>query len=258
MKTYRELLERQRRLKEDAPPRTVLHMARKDTGKRERISRVVITAAAAAVIVSFFAICDRCADICSGAAKTHMENRSSLEIRNSTQAPTTTLVREEESIEGAEAAIIEADIYRSDIPLTFDDQIALYNAAQEFNIDYFLMVALIDRETDFRNISGDGGDSIGYTQVQPKWWRGLMEEIGAKDLTVPEDNFRTACAILALLAERYGNIEDVLTAYNSGHPGHSQYATAILNDAERWRYAGSVDNVDNNRDINPTITFREE
>ena len=39
-----------------------------------------------------------------------------------------------------------------------------------------------------------------------------MEEIGARDLTDPEDNFRTGCAILRQLLDKHGNIEDALSA----------------------------------------------
>lgn len=258
MKTYRELMERQRRLNEDAPPRTVLHMARKDTGKRESISRLAATAAVAAAVVSLFVIYDHYSDYRFGDVKTSAESEDQAEVENlAGMTPQVTSVREAYTIEETEALLIEADIYRVAIPLSMEEQFALYNASQEFGVDYFLMIALIHRETNFRNIPGDGGDSIGYAQVQPKWWSGLMEDIGAKDLTVPEDNFRTACAILASLTERYGNIEDALTAYNRGKPGSSEYATAILMNAENWRKAGSVDNVDN-MEIDPATTFHEE
>ena len=230
----------------------------KALGKRESISRAVATAAAAAAIVSLFVLYDRCTDFRSEGVKIPAENESPAEMEKSADmTPRDVAAREANTIEGTEKALIEADIYRAAIPLSIDEQFALYNAAQEFGVDYFLMIALIHRETNFRNIPGDGGDSIGYAQVQRKWWSGLMEEIGAKDLTVPEDNFRTACAILASLTERYGNIEDALTAYNRGKPGSSEYATAIMMNAENWRKAGSVDNVDN-MEINPATTFHEE
>lgn len=134
-----------------------------------------------------------------------------------------------------EAALVAQGYFREDIPLTFEEQDFLHAAADEFGVDYYIMVALIERETNFRNIPGDGGNSQGYGQIQKKWWAGLMEEIGAEDLTVPRDNFRTACAILATLTDRYGNLTDALTAYNRGKPGESKYASAIMENAEKWR-----------------------
>lgn len=227
MRSRDDLLDRQRCLNGDAPPLTVLHMARKDTGKRGRFPRAVVCAAVATVVaVSLLAVCGHHANSRAGAVKTPAENENQADVEKTAY------------MKPLEVSV-EPDIYRPEIPLTYDEQLSLYNAAQEFGVDYFLMIALIHRETNFRNIPGDGGESIGYAQIQPKWWSELMEEIGAVDLTVPEDNFRTACAILASLAERYGNIEDALTAYNRGTPGFSQYAKTILVNAENWREAAN-------------------
>lgn len=133
------------------------------------------------------------------------------------------------------AALVEQGYFRDDVPLDYDEQDFLHTAADEFGVDYHLMLGLIERETNFRNIPGDGGNAYGYCQIWQKWWGGLMEEIGAEDLNNPRDNFRTACAIVAQLTERHGTTEDALTAYNSGRPGQSKYASAVLANAENWR-----------------------
>lgn len=128
----------------------------------------------------------------------------------------------------------EISWYIEDIPLTYQEQGHLWNACQEFGVDHSLMLALIEQETNFRNVTGDGGDSIGYCQIQPKWWSWLMEEIGAVDLTDPQDNFRTGCAIMAHLLERYGTTKDALSAYNSGRPGSTVYAASVLSAEIEW------------------------
>lgn len=128
----------------------------------------------------------------------------------------------------------EISWYIEDLPLPFQEQEHLWNACQEFGVDYSLMLALIEQETNFRNVAGDGGDSIGYCQIQPRWWAWLMEEIGADDLTEPQDNFRTGCAIMAHLLERYGTTEDALSAYNSGRPGSTVYAASVLSAEIEW------------------------
>ena len=124
--------------------------------------------------------------------------------------------------------------YIEEIPLTYQEQEQLWNACYEFGVDHSLMLALIEQETGFHNVTGDGGDSVGYCQIQPKWWSGLMEEIGADDLTDPQDNFRTGCAIMAHLLERYGTTEDALSAYNSGGPGPTVYAASVLSAEIEW------------------------
>lgn len=125
--------------------------------------------------------------------------------------------------------------YIAGIPLEPELQKALWEACQEFGVDYSLALAVIEQETNFQNLYGDGGGSVGYFQIQPRWWSGLMEEIGVDDLTDPVDNFRTGCAVLAQLIEQYdGSVTDALTAYNSGRPGQSVYADAALYLAAKW------------------------
>jgi len=139
--------------------------------------------------------------------------------------------------EKIEEALLEQGYLREDIPLPLDEQDLLHAAADEFGVDYYLMIALIERETDFRNICGDGGAAYGYCQIWPYWWSDLMEDIGADDLNDPYDNFRAGCAILSLLIERHGSIEYALTAYNRGTPGESEYSDEIMERAEVWRNA---------------------
>ena len=117
--------------------------------------------------------------------------------------------------------------YIEDLPLNQDLQEALWNACA---------LSVIEQETDYQNLRGDGGNSIGFFQIQPRWWGELMERIGTDDLADPVDNFRTGCAVLRELLLRYdGSVTDALTAYNSGHPGESAYADAVMEAAKRWR-----------------------
>lgn len=147
-----------------------------------------------------------------------------------------TETKNEVVIEVMETEKTEKD-YLLDIPLTEELQDELYEASQEFGVDYYTMIALIERETNFRNVFGDGGDSYGYCQIQPKWWDELMTEIGVTDLNVPEDNFRTACAIVAELTEKHQSIEGALVAYNQGsYNGRgTAYSRAIMANAENYR-----------------------
>lgn len=124
--------------------------------------------------------------------------------------------------------MVEDGYLRDDLPLDYETQMLLYGACLEFQVDYDLALAVIEQETGYRNLTGDGGESAGYMQIQRKWWSGLMDEIGTEDLNQPEDNFRTGCAILRQLLDKYGNTEDALTAYNSGRPGSSRYSRSVL------------------------------
>lgn len=127
--------------------------------------------------------------------------------------------------------------YILDIPLPCELQEELYGACEEFGVDYYIMVALIEKETRFTNVIGDGGNSYGYCQIQPRWWSSLMAEIGATDLMMPKDNFRTACAIMAKLTKMYHSTEGALVAYNQGHyRGHgTPYSREVIANAEKYR-----------------------
>lgn len=136
-------------------------------------------------------------------------------------------------VQAAPAELKTPEWYIADMPLEPELQQALWDACCEFGIDYTLALAVIEQETRFQNLIGDDGNAIGYFQVQPQWWGELMEEIGVDDLTDPKQNFRAGCAILRELLLRYdGSVTDALTAYNSGHPGQSAYAEAVM--AAAW------------------------
>ena len=130
--------------------------------------------------------------------------------------------------------MVEDGYLRDDLPLDYETQMLLYGACLEFQVDYDLALAVIEQETGYRNLTGDGGESAGYMQIQRKWWSGLMDEIGAEDLNQPEDNFRTGCAILRQLLDKYGNTEDALTAYNSGKPGSSSYSKSVMERMQKY------------------------
>lgn len=130
-------------------------------------------------------------------------------------------------IDEIEAAPMEYDPVRDDIPMDAEHQRLLYQACGETGIRYELALAVIWQETDFRNIPGDGGESFGYMQVQPRWHQERMERLGVTDLDDPYSNFLVGLDFLAELIERY-DLSDALTAYNSGSPGNSQYAKNVL------------------------------
>ena len=136
-----------------------------------------------------------------------------------------------------EVSEVEVDIYSPAVPLSYTEQHDLYDAAAEFGVDYNIMLGLIENETNFRNVYGDGGNASGYCQIWKVYWKDLMNDIGASDLNIPKDNFRTACAIMRELTNRYGSVSGALTAYNKGSFDGTvtTYATRVLENAEKWR-----------------------
>lgn len=129
--------------------------------------------------------------------------------------------------EHQEATEPKSPFYREDIPLDYELQKDLYAACDETGVRYELALAVVRKETDFRNIVGDSGESYGYMQIQPKWHSDRMERLGVEDLMDPLSNFRVGCDYLAELLRKY-DMPEALTAYNSGQPGQSEYASAVV------------------------------
>ena len=137
-----------------------------------------------------------------------------------------------------EAVPMERDPVRDDIPLDAETQLLLWQACEETGLTYELALAVIWKETNFRNVIGDGGDSYGYMQAQPRWHGDRMERLGVTDLMDPYSNFLVGCDYLAELAEKDRGIQWMLHAYNGG-PAYanemkqagkvSQYAEDVLN-----------------------------
>ena len=142
--------------------------------------------------------------------------------------------------EKIESALYENGYFRSDVPLDGDTQALLHAACEEAGITYELALAVIRQETEFRNVIGDNGDSIGYMQIQPRWHEERMERLGVTDLADPYSNFRVGCDFLAELLSKY-TLEEALTTYNSGKPGKSEYATSVMNYMEEYNYEEGVD-----------------
>ena len=134
---------------------------------------------------------------------------------------------EEPENEYIEAALYASGYFREDVPLDGDTQAFLRAACKETGIPYELALAVIRQETEFHNVVGDDGRSVGYMQVQRRWHEDRMARLGVTDLTDPYGNFRVGCDYLAELLGKYP-LEEALTAYNSGEPGKSAYASSVL------------------------------
>lgn len=123
--------------------------------------------------------------------------------------------------------MVEDTYLRADHPLSYEEQAALYGACLEFGVDYALAQAVIEQETNFTNVMGDGGKAYGFFQVWPKWHKERMEELGVTDLMDPESNFRVGCSFLAECIDKYG-LEKGLGYYNSGSAKVTGYTRAVL------------------------------
>lgn len=123
-------------------------------------------------------------------------------------------------------------------------QVYLWCQCKQRDIDYYIAVALIERESSyFYNASGDNGASKGYMQVQERLHKERMEAESVVDLYNPYDNIRVGLNLLQELKSRSN--EDwhyVLMSYNMGESRckelntegiySSEYSAGILQRAQ--------------------------
>ena len=95
-----------------------------------------------------------------------------------------------------------------------------YSLCKQEGVRYALILAMIEAESEYKfDAVGDDGTSIGYMQVGEKWHKDRMKEVGATDLLNPYENIRVGVDYIKELQEKYGTIQDALTAYNYGESG---------------------------------------
>lgn len=127
-------------------------------------------------------------------------------------------------------------------------QVYLWSLCREKGIDYYMVVAMIERESGYRyDASGDSGKSIGYLQIGERWHKDRMKAENVTDLNDPYGNIRVGLSFLKELSDRYGNsgVNCVLMAYNMGESGakkcwnngiySSEYSREILARAEELK-----------------------
>ena len=107
-----------------------------------------------------------------------------------------------------------------DVPFNKDTQLEIIEICNEYDISYELILGVISVEcTTFEpNTIGDGGNSFGLMQIQPKWWSDIMTCEGVTNLLDPLQNIRCGCAIINELKRMYGTEYRALQAYNTGRP----------------------------------------
>jgi soluble lytic murein transglycosylase len=121
------------------------------------------------------------------------------------------------------------DLYqRFNHPLAHQQEIA--DAAHESGVDPYVLAAVINAESGFRDDVISNAGAVGLMQVLPSTAEAVATRLGIKGkmdaaaLSVPGTNIRIGAAYLAELLGRYGDSLDLaLAAYNAG-----------ITNADRW------------------------
>lgn len=116
------------------------------------------------------------------------------------------------------------------VPLSQELQAHVIHTAWSLDIDPDIVFAVIIKESNGNiNAIGDGGQSIGLMQIQPRWWQGLANERGL-NINSPADNITLGTILLKRQLDIHGgHLGLALTAYNSGRGDHiNGYAMRVM------------------------------
>lgn len=104
-----------------------------------------------------------------------------------------------------------------DVPLSEDLQDHIFELCDKSGIEADLVMAMIRAESTYNpNCIGDGGDSLGLMQIQPKWHQWRMDKLDCPDLMDPYQNVTVAIDILTGFYATGKSDEWILMAYNGG------------------------------------------
>lgn len=129
------------------------------------------------------------------------------------------LVGHEKEIKQTEAKAVKVEEVK---------ELSIYERyGKQYGISPKLLKAIAKVESGEQpSMVGDDGESVGLFQIQPKWHAQRLKE--GESLLDPDVNARIACEILTELMDKYGTLDEVLTAYNCGHDtGSREYANRI-------------------------------
>jgi len=132
-----------------------------------------------------------------------------------------------------------------DIPLSRELQEYTFRLCEENGLDYEMVLALMDQESDYREKVISKTNDYGIMQINEINHEWLKEELGIDDFLEAEQNILAGIRILAELTEKYEDPHLVLMAYNCGETGAkrlwkqgkttSEYSRSIMARAEELR-----------------------
>lgn len=113
------------------------------------------------------------------------------------------------------------DFKALDCGLDADVQEFLFYLCKGYNIDFVMMLGLIQAESDFEPDLISQTDDYGLMQINKVNHKWISEKIGVDDFLDPYQNVRAGCFVIRKLFEKYKDPEMVLMAYHFGEHGAS-------------------------------------
>lgn len=104
-------------------------------------------------------------------------------------------------------------------PLKYEDLVQIYS--EKFNVDPFLVFAIIKAESDFQPSAVSPKNAKGLMQISEgtgKWGAGKLnlDDYSSQKLFEPETNIYIGCWYLSVLYDEFKDFNLVIAAYNGG------------------------------------------
>lgn len=113
----------------------------------------------------------------------------------------------------------DLDFTPLDCKMPEEQQEFTYYLCTGYNIDFTLVMALIQNESSFDPAVVSETNDYGYMQINQINHQWLTDTLGVTDFTDPYQNIRAGVFVLRKLFERYQDTNMVLMAYNMGEDG---------------------------------------
>ena len=152
------------------------------------------------------------------ALNNHVEQIQTEQRGESKIATTATLITPEPTkVPEPEPVEPTARIY--DIPLSKELQEYTFTLCEENDLDYELILAIMEQESDYQERAISKTNDYGIMQINKANHRWLHEKLGIDNFLDAEQNIQAGIYMLTDLTHSYGNTHKVLMAYNTGEAG---------------------------------------
>lgn len=113
----------------------------------------------------------------------------------------------------------DADFQAVDCALDADVQEFTYYLSYGYNIDFYLIMALMEQESMYEADAISSTGDYGLMQINKCNHEWMSEELGITDFLDPYQNVMAGTYEIYRLFEKYGDTNKVLMAYNMGEGG---------------------------------------
>lgn len=123
-----------------------------------------------------------------------------------------------------------------DIPLTEELQEYTFTICEEYGVDYEMVLALMNRESEYKaGVISKTGD-YGIMQINKVNHEWLREKLGITDFLDPEQSILSGVYMLSDLTRKYEDPHRILMAYNMGERGARDYVSRGNTSSSYSRY----------------------